>query len=525
MVAQFLGLKLRLFGNLFRRSPWQVVGIVIGLLYGLAVAAGIFALLVGLRFVDDGVGSIRDGIVVAGSLVVLGFLLIPLMTGIDDSMDPRKFAVMGIPNRQLSLGLAVSALIGVPAIVLTIVLLGTIVTWSRGPGETVFAVLSAALLLATCMLGSRVSTSIASFLLATRRAREIAGIVGVLLLVMFAPVTVLVVNLDWSLYGTGFIGGLSSILGWTPLGAAWSAPGDAAGGDWGAALLKLLEAAAFLLVLWVAWQALVSRMLVSPGREAVAKEYGGLGWFDRLPNNAAGAIAARSLTYWRRDPRYGMSLVMIPVIPVLVVLPLAFAGVPVQALALLPVPLMCIFLGWALHNDVAFDHTAIWLHVVSGTRGMADRMGRLVPAFLVGIPLIGIGSCISVAVYGDWGAFPAVLGVSTCILLTGLGFSSYSSARFPYPASKPGDSPFTQPQASDTAAALIQSVTLVGSVILSLPAIGFAVLGLFVDPVWLLPSLASGVVVGLLTLWGGIWLGGRTFDARGPEMLASALRA
>jgi len=210
---------------------------------------------------------------------------------------------------------------------------------------------------------------------------------------------------------------------------------------------------------------------------------------------------------------------------VLVVLPLAFAGVPIQALALLPVPLMCIFLGWALHNDVAFDHTAIWLHVVSGTRGAADRMGRLVPALLVGIPLIGIGSCISVAVYGDWAAFPAVLGVSTCILLTGLGFSSYSSARFPYPASKPGDSPFTQPQASDTAAALIQSLTLVGSVILSLPAIGFAVLGLFVDPAWLLPALASGVVVGLLTLWGGIWLGGRTFNARGPEMLASALRA
>ena len=29
MVAQFLGLKLRLMANTFRRSPWQVVGIVL----------------------------------------------------------------------------------------------------------------------------------------------------------------------------------------------------------------------------------------------------------------------------------------------------------------------------------------------------------------------------------------------------------------------------------------------------------------------------------------------------------------
>ena len=34
MVAQFLRLKLRLLGNIFRRSPWQVVGISLGLVYG-----------------------------------------------------------------------------------------------------------------------------------------------------------------------------------------------------------------------------------------------------------------------------------------------------------------------------------------------------------------------------------------------------------------------------------------------------------------------------------------------------------
>lgn len=524
MVAQFLGLKLRLLANLFRRSPWQVVGVVLGLVYGLLVAAALVAMLVAFRFVDD-VTSLRDGVVVVGSVVVLGFFLVPLIFGVDDSMDPRKFSTLGIPNKQLSLGLALSSLIGVPAVTLTLVLLGTVITWSRGVGETLLALVAAALLLGTCLLASRVSTSIAAFMLSTRRSREFTGLLGILVIVMITPVVVLLLNVDWSRYGLDALGGFASILGWTPVGAAWSVPGDAATGQWGAALLKLVIAAATLYLLWLAWQALVARMLVTPGREAEARAYGGLGWFDRMPTNPIGAIAARSITYWGRDPRYWVSLMMIPVVPVLAILPLAVAGIPVAYLALVPVPLMCVFLGWTLHNDVAYDHTAIWLHVVSGPRGVADRVGRLAPALFVGIPLIGLGSAISVAVYGDWVVLPALLGVSTCILLAGLGFSSYTSARFPYPATKPGDSPFAQPQASDTAASVIQSLTFVGSIVVAAPAIVFAVLSIFVDPIWTLPALYWGLGIGLVVLVGGVWLGSRTFERRGPEMLSSALRA
>jgi ABC-2 type transport system permease protein len=524
MVAQFLGLKLRLLANLFRRSPWQVVGIGIGLLYGLAVAGGFVGVLVGLRYVDD-VTLIRDGMIVAGSVVVLGFLLVPLVFGVDDSMDPRKFALLGIPNRRLSLGLAASALLGVPAIALTLVLLGTVVTWSRGFGVTVLAIVAGALLLATCTLASRVSTSIAAFLLATRRSREFTGLIGILLLVMISPVVVLLLTVDWARYGLDLLSGLAGILGWTPLGAAWAVPGDAATGAWGSALLKLLIAAATVVVLWYAWEALVAKMLVTPGREAHLKQYGGLGWFDRMPRTPIGAIAARSITYWGRDSRYWVSLIMIPIVPVIAIVPLAVAGVPTNYLALLPVPLMCLFLGWGVHNDVAYDNTAIWLHVASGTRGVADRIGRLVPALIAGIVIIGLGSAVSIYFYGDWAALPSMLGVSTCILLAGLGFSSYTSARFPYPATKPGDSPFAQPQASDTASALIQSLSFAGSVILSLPAVICALLGVFVDPLWHTPALFAGVGVGFAAVIAGIWLGSRTFERRGPEMLASALRA
>lgn len=524
MVAQFLRLKLRLLANLFRRSPWQIVGIAIGLLYGLGVAAGIVTALIALRFVDN-VAVIGDGMVVVGSAAVLGFFVFPLVFGIDDTMDPRKFALFGMPNRQLALGLAVSALLGVPSIVLTLVLLGTVVTWSRGPGVTLLALIAAAVILATCTLASRVATSIAAFLLSTQRSRGFTSILGVLLLVMIAPVIVLLVNVDWAHDGLAVLGGLAGALRWTPLGAAWAVPAEAAAGDWGSSILALLIAGATVYLLWLAWNGLVARMLVTPGREAHIKQYGGLGWFDRMPHNATGAIAARSITYWGRDSRYWVSLIMIPVVPILVIVPLTVAGMPQHLLALLPVPLMCVFLGWTVHNDVAYDSTAIWLHIASGTRGVADRVGRLVPALLTGIVVIGLGSVVSVSFFGDWRALPAVLGVSTCILLAGLGFSSVTSARLPYPAPKPGDSPFAQPQAADTASALIQSVSFTGSLVLAAPAIAFALMGIFVDSAWYLPSLYSGVGVGILAIAGGVWLGARTFERRGPEMMASALRA
>ena len=138
MVAQFLRLKLRLLGNIFRRSPWQVVGISLGLVYGVGLAALLFMTLVGLRFVGD-VELIRDVFIVAGSATVVGFIVLPLLFGVDDTMDPRRFALFGLPDRTLALGLGVAAMIGIPALVLAIVLAGTVVTWSRGAGETILA--------------------------------------------------------------------------------------------------------------------------------------------------------------------------------------------------------------------------------------------------------------------------------------------------------------------------------------------------------------------------------------------------
>jgi ABC-2 type transport system permease protein len=195
----------------------------------------------------------------------------------------------------------------------------------------------------------------------------------------------------------------------------------------------------------------------------------------------------------------------------------------VQILALIPVPVICLFLGWTMHNDVAYDNTAIWLHVASGTRGRSDRWGRLFPALALGVPALIVGSVASAAVYGDWSVLGALLGVGASLLFAGMGFSSITSARFPYPVVRPGDNPFSQPQSTGATTALVQSFSFFASLVLSLPAIIFAALGFLGSDLWFWASLGSGVVVGLLALWLGVVIGSRIFNRRGPELLSASL--
>ena len=522
MVAQFLGLKLRLLANIFRRSPIQIVGISFGLIYGLGAAIVTVAGLVALRLVNVHLaGSIT---VTLGAFIVLGFLLVPLAFGVDDTLDPRAFSLFGIPTTKLAASLAIAALIGVPALVVSIIALAQIITWSRNPLSTILAVIGAVVIVATCVLGARVSTSLAAYLLATRRARELTGMVALIVIVSLSPGIAVLASVNWGGNGQRLLSSFAGVVGWTPLGAVWSAPAEAAAGAPGLAIVKALIGIAFALLLWVAWRALVAWMLVTPQRESRQKSYAGLGWFRLLPDTPTGAVAARSITYWLRDARYHTSLIAIPVAPLIFVLALAVAGVPWNVLALIPVPAMCLFLSWSAHNDVAYDNSAIWLHVASNTDGAADRLGRIVPALSIGIPLVIIGSPICASLYGDWSVLPSLIGVSFCLLLAGLGLSSVISARFPYPAVRPGDSPFAQPQASGTAAGLIQSLSFFAAIVITLPPLGLAALGLAFGGAWNLASLLLGIALGLAGLYLGVVWGGAIFRKRGPELLAFTLR-
>ena len=205
-------------------------------------------------------------------------------------------------------------------------------------------------------------------------------------------------------------------------------------------------------------------------------------------------------------------------------IPLVLVSFPLTTYALIPLPVMCLFLGFMIHNDIALDSSAMWLHIVSGKRGIADRLGRMAPVLLIGLPLIGIGSVVTVFLANNSAALPSVLGVSTCLLLSVVGLGSLISARFPYAATRPGDSPFVQPQSTGSTSAFVQIGTLAGAIALSLPSIVYAIdaIGGNADAQWL--SLWWGVGAGVVVLALGALSGGAVVNRRGPEILASSLR-
>jgi len=522
VIAHFVRLKVQLLANMFRRSPWQVVGIVIGLLYGMAITTAAVLFLTALRFAP--LPLARTVVVLGGALVYLGHLVVPLIIGVDDTLDPRRFALLGISRTRLALGLAVAALLGIPSIAMIFIAFGTVATWSRSPTATLVALLAAPVVVATCVLLARISAAAGGLLVSTRRSREALTVVALLGIVCIAPLIALLSSLDYGKDASTAFARLAHVVAWTPLGAAWAAPGWVASSSPGG-LLQLFDAVVFVALLWLIWQALVARTIVTQARQGRAQTFSGLGWFGRLPSTPRGAIAARSLTYWGRDVRYRVSFAMVPITPVLIIAPLLLVGVQPSLLALVPVPCIALFLGWMSHNDVAYDSTAVWLHVASGTRGDDDRLGRAAPVLAIGVPVVVIGSIVCGVLYGDPLVAAGIAGVSGCLLLSGLGISFVSSARFPYPVPRPGDSPFQQPNATTGITAAVQSVTFFAQFLLALPAVLLATLGIFGNPLWHLAALVAGLLLGAAVFLLGLRLGSRIFERRGPEILASAMRA
>ena len=192
--------------------------------------------------------------------------------------------------------------------------------------------------------------------------------------------------------------------------------------------------------------------------------------------------------------------------------------------ALIPLPVICLFVGWVAHNDVAYDGTAVWLHIASGTRGISDRLGRLAPVVLVAVPVIALGSILTVFAYGSWDVLPAITGVSVCLVLTGLGLSSVSSAVAPYPAPRPGDSAFAHPQHTGGSATFAQFASLLLTVVFAGAPVAMMLLGVFQDPAWFLDALWSGLGIGVAVFLVGLWMGAAAYNRRGPEIMAFALQ-
>lgn len=517
MVAHLLRLKLTLLRNGLRRSPWQVVGLAIGGLYALGVVVMCVAVLLFLRLQDPLIA--QTVVVLGGSAALIGWGIVPVVAAAADlTLDPARFTTSAIPMPQLLAGLALGGLIGIPGLGTTVVALATVGTWSRGILPAAGALIGAALGVLSCVVLSKVVTTATASLAASRRFKDASALAFMVPLMLMGPI---VAGMTQSAAGSGaFLTGLARTLSWTPLGAAWSVGGDLETGRAGDAALKLLIAAATLAALAWCWKLLLERALVTPPYAGSSRRTGGrMGLFALFPATPTGVIAARSLTYWFRDPRYSGSLVAIPLLPVV----LAFQGSQTGNFGLIMVagPLTAFLLAWSISSDVSYDNTAFALHLAAGVRGVHDRLGRALACLAFSLPTVLVLTAGPFFLTGDWEWLPAILGLSLGILLTGLGLASVVSARYTVAVPLPGDSPFKKPPGNVAQTLAVQFGGMGVLLVLTLPEAALIIVQAVTgDPVFGWANLALGPLLGTALFVAGVRLGGRWLDARGPDLLA-----
>jgi ABC-2 type transport system permease protein len=540
VVAELLRLKVRLLASAFRTpatAAWAGLGIILA-------GAGVALLWAGAALAVELDEVTRHRVVVVvGVLVSLGAFFVPVLVVRSYLLHPRALWLFGFGRLSIAAAVLLTTLVG-PVLLLVPIALAPLQMWTGDAAAA--ATLAVPLIVLEGIFAARVGVAVGAQLVHRPVLSAFIRILAALLLL--GGIAVIVAHLiptlaqqapaTWWPIVIGVVvasaplrdPAIAEALTRLPIGAFWRAPSHEAAGDVALVEQDLWLGGAAIAALALVWFVSLA-LLLRPTRRIPQKRAARVpGWFRRLPSTPIGAVAARSFTYWARDPRYQAALVVLPVVPVVMLLAMWIGGIPLTIATLIPLPIVVLLVAWGtLHNDVAYDSTAMWTHLAANTRGAHDRVGRMLPVLAMGVPVVLIGTPLTAWAHGDWSVTPAVFGVSVAILLGGIGVSSLISARFPYPATRPGDAAFQQPQVPGASGSGIQFWSIVLILLVASPAIAAGVFHLLAVPEmgnlpWTWLALAAGFFAGAAMLVIGIRAGGASFDRRAPELLEFAAR-
>ncbi|GMA34658.1 hypothetical protein GCM10025876_08620 [Demequina litorisediminis] len=223
---------------------------------------------------------------------------------------------------------------------------------------------------------------------------------------------------------------------------------------------------------------------------------------------------------WGTDARYlvaASGVVALPVIFFAIAMPIL--GLDTRWAFVAPV-MLAASIGWGRHNDVAYDHTALWLDLVSGRLGRQIMVGRAQATLVWAAPACVLAACGILAWSGRWAAAPGLLGATLGTLGATLGVASVASVLLPYRAPAPGENPFGA-EVGSLGASLGSQLLSSAATLLVLPFVTVPlVLALTVHTGWGWVALVTGLGLGATLLWGGTRLAGALYDARSGRLLA-----
>ncbi|WP_062204202.1 hypothetical protein [Demequina salsinemoris] len=551
MVAAVLSLRWRTTVNSLRRDWWRILVVVAGAIWSLSLVPSLiwaeqvlWAQLVDLR---------ADAMIVGGSVLMLGWTAVPLLvTGLDDTLDPSRFASLGLPLRRIMPGLGIAAFLTVPALFTLLAMLLLALSWRDDAAALAVGLVGAALTVAVMVLSGRVAVAWASRMLAGRRSRAAAAVTSIagIAIVAVAGRALLSKGLEAVLEED--VPTLITALGTTPIAAGLAAPEFASGGDWLPVVWRLGLTAAWCLLLALVWRDSVARVLVTPPArsagvtrrddrvlahadvaaairrrlEAAAEgPFGALarGLARALPSPIVRAVRSRALRYWSSDPRYLAAAAGALVGPVLLFgILLPALGTPGWVAFVMPAT-VATSIGWGRHNDVAYDSTALWLDVVSGRIGREVMRGRVEAMLVWAAPVVVATSLAAVQVAGRWDLAVALSAASLGVLGTTIGVSAVLSVLMPYRAPQPGANPFGAEVGSVGAGLAAQVVSSLASVVTAPLVMVPFVLAFVVHPAWAWVATVTGLSLAVLGVALGVRLSGRLYDARSGRLLGAVV--
>ncbi|MFF5082006.1 ABC transporter permease [Actinoplanes sp. NPDC000266] len=517
----FVRLKLRLIANGLRGRPGRIALFVTGLLF-----SGVFAVAGYAIFAVPGVLGDEQAaatlLPLGGAALVLGWVVLPLVFfGVDESLDPARFALFPLRRRTLITGLFAAALVGLPAVATVVATAGTVSTAAQlgGAGAALTQVAGVVGGLLLCVAVSRAVTSAFATGLRSRRSRDLAVILLAVTAALLGPLQLAVLagleRADWAAFGT-----VADIAGWTPLGAPWSVGLDVAAGRlWAVPLKLLIVALAVAGLLWW-WSATLERAMLGAagsGRGGGATETRspvGRLLFGRLPATRFGGLVAREVRYWLRETRRRASLITFTVVGLFLPLSISMSGGSPGPMTLFVGALAAI----ALANQFGYEGSAYAANMTAGVPGPTEIHSRAAAHALFTVPLLVVVAVVVALVGGGRPeAIAALLGGLLAAYGVGLGVVLPISVFAAYPLPET-TSPFAVSSGGGVAKGLLTLGAMAATVVVSAPLL---IVGFFLGDVWLWIGLPVGAAYGCAAYLIGSGVAGDTLDRRMPEVLAA----
>jgi ABC-2 type transport system permease protein len=503
----FVRLKLRLLRNSLHAGQAGVL-FVMG-----AIGSGLLALFGFTSLAAARADPTGDSVaIVVFGIATLGWTVLPILGfGNDETLDPQRLATLPLTRRQLVTGVLAASLVGVAPLATFIAFTGALAGFAEGFTSTVLILIAIVLNLLLCVVASRTLVAVLVPILRSRRGRDFT-ILAVTLLGLLPPLLELFAarggnNRDWH----RTFNQVAHRVRFTPFAWGGSAVGDASQGHALAALGFLLAVAALIAVLLSVWSHALERGMTSsdspapPARRTTTAR--GLIpralWF--LPYNRTGAVAAKELRYYARDPRRRAPLIGALVIPA-VALTASLSGRPNQSPATTLLALVAVLPAAGLTlNQFGLDGGAFWANVAAGNDPRADITGKNIASLLVMVPLAGVATIVCATFTHGWSYVPLTLGLAPALFGVLLGVGDVMSVLVPY-AMPDRRNPLALNPGQGCATMLAGFAALAVQGILLAPVAAVTGVLLYTQPL----GIATIIAIAIANVYGGaIWYWGR----------------